>query len=341
MPSSISSSERIVPASPWGRIWGWSLIATVVVLAVLEAGWRMAGYTPSIVDDQALWSSWRARVESAGPRTVVALGESRMQLAFNIPEAVSALPGYDIIQLSIDGRAPAAALRDIADNTSFAGIVLCSIDANGLDPQCRDEQQEYIDYYHNRFGPGERINRALATVLQERLAMVNPLVNLRYLTGEWVRTRSLPNGYLTTYPDRMRLADYTRLDIDAHRSARLAGLEDYYRRFTPAAPDEWLASQAELERCVQAIRDRGGNVAFIFMPTGSGHAAIMEQAYPRALYWDRFAAATGAITLLFQDEPSLSGFDTPDDSHLDRRDTPRFTRALISVLRDRGLFEGR
>ncbi len=160
MRSSISSSERIVPEAPWRQIWGRSLIATVIIMIMLEAGWRMAGYTPSIVDNQALWSSWRARVESAGPRTVVALGESRMQLAFNIPEALSALPGYEIIQLSIDGRAPVAALRDIADHTSFAGIVLCSIDGNGLDPQCRDEQQEYVDFYHNRFGPGERINRA-------------------------------------------------------------------------------------------------------------------------------------------------------------------------------------
>jgi len=319
----------------------WGLAIALSVLCVMEAAWRVHGYVPSIVDDPALWSSWRAKLAGTDSRSVGLLGASRLQLAFSLPEAHDILPDYDIIQLAIDGRAPLAAVKDIAEETDFRGIVICSIDASGLDPESWNEQQEYVDYYHNRFTISDRINRVVATEIQKRVVVVNPLLNFKLLAGELVRMGTLPGGYLTTYPNRMRTADFTRLDIAAHRTFRLTTLATSYRRSTPTAPDDWFAGTTELEPYIQAIRNRGGDVVFIRMPTGPEHYEIHNEAYPRTQYWDRFAAATGARTIHYLDEPALRSFDTPDASHLDARDAPAFTRAFIAILTEQGLFTDR
>ena len=55
--------------------------------------------------------------------------------------------------------------------------------------------------------------------------------------------------------------------------------------------------------------------------------------WPRALFWDRLAGATRAMTVHFEDYPQLARFGCPDGSHLGADDVPGFTRALVEVLR--------
>ena len=64
-----------------------------------------------------------------------------------------------------------------------------------------------------------------------------------------------------------------------------------------------------------------------------------QDTYPRSAYWDHLAAATGAATLHFQDEPELTRFECPDTSHLDQRDAPAFTAALVDALARDGILE--
>jgi hypothetical protein len=44
--------------------------------------------------------------------------------------------------------------------------------------------------------------------------------------------------------------------------------------------------------------------------------------------------------LHFRDVPAMVRLPLPDTSHLDRRDAPAFTRALLDELGRRGLFTG-
>ena len=70
----------------------------------------------------------------------------------------------------------------------------------------------------------------------------------------------------------------------------------------------------------------------------SGQLWQMEQSrFPRALYWDTMARMTHAATIHFEDVPELARFDCPDDEHMDCRDAPAFTAALVSELGRRGL----
>jgi hypothetical protein len=43
--------------------------------------------------------------------------------------------------------------------------------------------------------------------------------------------------------------------------------------------------------------------------------------------------------LHFADEPALAAFHLPDDSHLDFRDKPAYTKALVDALVRRGWVE--
>jgi hypothetical protein len=82
----------------------------------------------------------------------------------------------------------------------------------------------------------------------------------------------------------------------------------------------------------EQIRARGGEVVLIRMPTSGDLWTLHELQYPRAEYWDRLVAVTGLPAIHFADYPGLSGFECPDFSHLDARDSPRFTQALAAIL---------
>jgi hypothetical protein len=41
--------------------------------------------------------------------------------------------------------------------------------------------------------------------------------------------------------------------------------------------------------------------------------------------------------LHFRDQPGMRDLTCPDEMHLDQRDQPAFTRALVSALRERGV----
>jgi hypothetical protein len=55
------------------------------------------------------------------------------------------------------------------------------------------------------------------------------------------------------------------------------------------------------------------------------------------MFWDRLAKTTRATTIHFKDYPSLSDFECPDTSHIDSKDGPRFTKALIDILVEKGI----
>ena len=81
----------------------------------------------------------------------------------------------------------------------------------------------------------------------------------------------------------------------------------------------------------------GGRVVFLQMPVDGETRALEDERCPRAQNWDRLLSRTGAVGLHYLDHPELAAFRTGDGSHLDRRDAPAFTRALLRILGDRGL----
>jgi hypothetical protein len=199
-------------------------------------------------------------------------------------------------------------------------------------------QQPYVDHYHVKHTINEKLNRSISTAIQRRFAMIHPHLRLDDVFMHLAKHRRLPPPYyMETYADRSRLADYTVVDLQAHRRFIIGRVEQSYTTSDLPTASQWLEEAMEIEGCVQAIHARGGHVAFVRFPTSGEHLNCDERAFPKHRYWDRFAARTSAVCIHFLDLPELSDFECPDTSHIDRSDAPRFTLRLAKVLKDQGL----
>jgi hypothetical protein len=322
---------RPVPAGSWGRTWLATAALAVMAVGGIELAMRHRGYRPSVKDDEYGWAWQRARASDGSPHTVAILGTSRIHLAFS-PEAFErALPGWTPVQLAIDGTQPAAALIDLADDPSFRGVVLVDTFESGIAPENLISQRAYVAAYHRRWrAPGAMAERWLAIRVESQLAILSD-------TGVHIAATGASPPYVATFSDRSQFADYALTDV-AERRRKLVD------RLAPVAPptqhdaDVWLDGALQMEPHIAAIRARGGAVVYLRMPTCDERWAADQRSEPRALYWDRLAARTAAVTIHFADHPSLRSFDCPDTSHIASKDGPRFTTALIDLLRTRGVF---
>lgn len=338
MPSSTSSSDptvhdvprRPVPAGPWGTTWLATAAIALVAIAAIELAMRARGYRPSVKDDEYAWAWQRARVSDGSPRTVAVLGTSRIRLAFSPSAFTAALPGWTAVQLAIDGTQPAGALVDLAGDPDFRGVAIIDTLESGIVAENRNSQRAYIAAYHRRWrAPGAMAERWLATPVQSHLAILSDTLLHILATG------ATP-PYVATFPDRTQFADYALTDIAERRKKLLD-------RLAPTPPtsqeaDAWLASVLQMEPYIAQIQARGGQVVYLRMPTCDERWATDQITEPRPLYWNRLAEKTRAIAIHFADFASLRDFECPDTSHIASRDGPRFTRAVIDLLADRGVF---
>ncbi len=337
MPSSTSSSSERIPEGAWLRTWIAALLAFVVATAALEALGRALGHRSMVVDTKALWSLERDRVYERGPRTVVVLGASRMQLGFSTDEFRRRLPGYSVVQLSANGRYPIATLLDLAEDEDFNGVVICALSALALAPDRWYDQQRLVDYYHRQWTLASKIDRIIATRVELGLVAVNPYTRYLKTVSRAVRSKPLPKPYyMTLHADRSREADYAVVDVERKRAKRLRSARGYYLRENGLTPEVWLAGIPVIEQAVQAIRARGGEVVFVRMPTWGEHWELDEAHFPRRIFWDGLAERTSAVTIHFRDVAGMQ-VDCPDWSHLDTRDRARFTAALLLELQARSV----
>jgi hypothetical protein len=322
--------RRPVPAGPWGATWLAAAAITLVAVAAIELAMRARGYRPSVKDDEYAWAWQRARVSDASPHTVAILGTSRIHLAFSPSAFADALPGWTAVQLAIDGTQPAGALVDLAADPDFRGVAIVDTLESGIVAENRNSQRAYITAYHRRWrAPGAMAERWLATPVQSHLAILSDTLLHILATG------AAP-PYVATFPDRTQFADYALTDVAERRKKLLDRLAPTPP--TPQQADAWLASVLEMEPSIAAIQARGGQVVYLRMPTCDERWATDQITEPRPLYWNRLAARTRAIAIHFADFPSLRDFQCPDTSHIASRDGPRFTRAVIDLLADRGVF---
>lgn len=303
----------------------------MAVVSAVEVVWRAAGHAPTVVDSPDLWAYERSRVRGAGRAAVVLAGSSRMQLDIDIDRFRRRLPEHELVHLAIDDSQPVAVLRDLADDPAFLGTVVVDITTWGLSRGAWDGQQRHVDHYHRRSTLNTRWNARLGALFRSRLVLLNPQVEL----GSILRTgRPSAPFYLETLPDRSRKADFSRADLAAHRAFRTRSLVAQ----PPTPPVErWLEEALAVDAMARRIVARGGAVAFVRFPSSGASWDYTERTYPRAVFWDRFAAEAASVVFHFKDNPVMADLECPDYSHLDRRDTARFTDALVDELLARGV----
>ncbi len=321
----------------WIKIYALGLATAIGVAVIAERHWRMLGYHPTVIDDKALWSVERYRLDDRRD-TLAVLGASRIQLGFDPDSFRQLYPQWHLVNLTVNGHYPLATLSDIATNTDFRGTLLISIDARSLLREFRPMQQAWVDYYRRDFGPGLWLQAQLASRFQLARVTANPEFSLVRRVVSWLDDGAPPHvTYVTFDRSRFGKADYRQVDAAYHLEHRVAGLRQFYEKFSLPSPELWLADTAPMLDDIKTIQERGGKVILLRMPTRGGYWDLDQQFLPRASYWDALARSPGLDTLHFEDVPAIEQFALPDGSHLDFRDRSAFTRALLCTLEMQGM----
>jgi len=325
---------RQIPGGRWGLVWLVTLAIVGGSVFALERFVRGRGFVPSVKDDEFSWALARRQASNDSPRTVAVLGASRILLAFSPQAFRAALPDWQYVQLAKQGSHPIAALRDLALDPAFRGVALVDASEGSFDVSNWHSQDAVVATYHRGWRSiGQLAERRLETFVQSRVALLAG-DGLRTI-GSLVRHGTWPTPfYTTTFADRTKFANYNMTDVERRRLVQLARLEGYTAEIGDA--EGWLASALAQEVFVALIQARGGQVVYVRMPTCGTRWQVDETKWPKALFWDRLAHSTRAMTIHFKDYPALSGFTCPDTSHIDSKDGPQFTRAVIEILRQRG-----
>lgn len=343
MPSSTSNSDLRRPKISHGLLWIAAVSVVILLLASAEILNRLHGISPSVVDTAQLWRYLRDRVGSGSisGTQIVVIGDSRANLDID-PRVLSAETGFEVVMLGIDGASSWPVLRDLAEKTSFRGIILYSFRADSLDGDSDLAHQYVRDYYaqYANLGKYERIlNTRIALFLQSRLSVFSTRPEKLYLSfTSPAEARAL--NFLVVGPDRTMKAYYyeklTRGQLSQIRAARIRRVkETNHSVHNPVF--HWEQQMLRISRWVRLVEDRGGHVVLVRFPTSDEHWIEDEQLHPRSEYWDRIDQLTGAVTIHFQDIDGIEDIDCPDTSHLGADDSVRFTTALSTELVRRGI----
>ena len=342
---SSTSNSKAAAGTGWGRAFALGIALYVLAIAALEVAGRRAGYRPIAApdNDRALWAVQRERVDHDGPNLVALAGNSRMMRSFSSPALRDALPDGDYVQLAVLGAEPGAVLRDLLVDPAFRGVLVCGIwEADRFwDPA---PQAPYVTYFHERWGWNERWNARARFFVNERLVSVltqmNPMWRLFFAFEDGA---TLGPQYDRFARDRMNLVDFA---LPAWASVvpkrQQEGLWWLRTNARPQALERqapaWVEQALALEPLIRAFQARGGRMVYVRLP--SSNAGDPDGALRQAMreaYWDPFASRTAAAAIHFRDLPEARGLETPDAGHIDARDAPRFTRAVVDELRRRGV----
>ena len=339
--ASTQSFDRPVPAGPWGWIWILTILAVLTLGGILEIAWRTKGHRPMLQDRPDLWAYHRSRVYSSDGRSLVLLGTSRLHCGLAPTFIREVLPDWKVTQLAVTaGGSAVAALRDLAQDAEFNGVIWCGIRASDMDWVRRSDQRSWIDYFHKRYSPSDWVGLPIRSAWDRLLVLNNPELSLRTTLVEVLKRSRMPRPMAVRFEfDRTRYAQIRAIRWRGPKRKWEQRLREYRRQQDQGPsmdPDVWLSEAMRLETYVDLLRERGGKVIFLRMPSSGVLRDYEEITRPKALFWDRFANATQAQTLHYLDVPALRFFDCPDLSHLDEADAQRFTQALLEELDRRG-----
>lgn len=305
-------------------------------LGAWEWHWRARGVMPGLIDSSQAWARQRDRVYDEQLRPVVFLGASRTVYGLDPKVWKSQRPGDKPIMLAINGHYPLAALRDLALDEDFSGLVLCDIDSYGLLPAHHAMQQPWVDYHRQRWNANWHGHRVLLNAWQRNSVLANPGVGLwATLKRQFVGGTFIP-GYSDSDSNRAGEMRFERANVAALAAHFDRGVDAKIARFPAPSPDEFVAGLDEVRTWIEALRDRGGDVVFVNLPV-QGRLVEMETRYmPRREYWDAFARVSGVRAMHYEDVPEWAALELPDRSHVRREDRVALTLGLMSALDRRG-----
>lgn len=99
----------------------------------------------------------------------------------------------------------------------------------------------------------------------------------------------------------------------------------------------WESNLKRVKAAVDKIQARGGKVIFVRDPSSGELRELEDRITPRAAFWDRLLAETGAPGIYDRDYPALRDFECPEWSHLSAADSVEYTKRFSAVLSELGV----
>jgi hypothetical protein len=331
---------------PQARLTAAAWLVLVLVVAGVVA-WELKMRSLGLVagdleDGKAGWAVERRKLESGVHDGVVIMGGSRILFDTNL-DAWKEMTGKRPIQLAMPGWNGQPVLKDIADNTRFAGLVVFDVAPTQLFRAGSGGNPAFagaLEYWRSE-GPAMRAGHRLGDLLSRYFAFLDEQYSLTALIDQL----DLPNRgkvggpYLGPWKLSERYADRQYVlwrEIETNERLREHAIRVWLAtQRSPPGEDLIARICADIRASVAKVRARGGDVVFIRPPSAADYLAREDAATPRAATWDRLLRETGSFGIHFQDYPEIQGLNLPEQSHLTREDAARFTRAYIGVLRER------
>jgi hypothetical protein len=302
-----------------------------VLTGALELDYRAHGERPRVPDSVALLGLVVRAAESAPGDAIIIAGSSRALADIDAATLSAALGGRPVFQLARDGISCLPTLDQLARETTFAGTVLCGTEPTslfGIDERDRERTGLPVLRLPSLTWAGW-IDARSAVLAQSHLAILSR--DIRAMERPIFGRGAWPAQPPPADPmQRASMRHFTGIDTAAADARWAALFETGGGRST--SPEELAATIAYVRGLVARLARRGGRVVFVELPSNGRTHAVEERRYPRATYWNPFAAQVGAPTLTVRDLPALNAFHCPDGSHLDADDAPAFTGALAAAL---------
>lgn len=335
----VAAPLRAVPDGRWRKTWLLGLLVAAALSGGAELGWRAQGQRPTANgDDLDLWAVERARVSNHDKRTLVIIGKSRAQLDLDGATIKRRYPDHTVVQLALNGRGAFAVFEDLVADEAFVGTVLFSLTEPDLTLGDADAQRPAVDRA-DRLGPDAGWNARLRALVASHLAMRSHLLLPERVLDQLAKGQWPANNFIVTDPDRFSRGDFSRANLDVVKGDVIDRVRNVLGRLgtmqNPSWP--WMEHMQRIAPMKATLEQRGGRVVFLHLPVTEESEFFSNRVWPKQRFWDAFARSVGGAAVHYRDFPSLRGFRSPDTSHLDAADAPRFTGALLRILEKRGL----
>lgn len=311
-------------------VWAFGVMA-------YERHLRSEGHLPTVIDTPQLWAQERSRVY--GDQALVFIGASRTLYGIDLDTVEAMLPQSNAVMLALNGRYPLATLQALAEDADVTGTLLVDVDARGLSEYNWGAQAESNRYFADDWTPSWSVHRRLLSPLQRHGVSLNPRLGWLPMSKSWLEMAPPPFvAHDALSARREGCLDFDRVDAAGLAQMFKADLERELEKHLPPPAEAWLNKLAPVKDWVRRIEARGGRVVFFVPPVSGYQSTLVEAAYPRARYWQRFIDHYQLRGWHYLDDDGLLDEITlPDDSHVDASQKGAYTRRLLGNLLREGL----
>lgn len=306
---------------------------------------RANGRELSYPSTKSFWNQERNKLQDHPDATVI-IGSSRVLFGIDL-EVWKEEMGTRPIQLAMEGTSPVPVLKHLAQDENFRGSLLVGVTPDLFFTPENTRATSRADKqvaFHADETPAQKLSHQINMVLEsklvfldeEQLGLENLLVHVPLPNREGVMQFPVFAYHFTKLSEhRQRSMTQAFLDSKALQKQQTGVWATFSRMDTlpPIVGPQLMLLLDTIKVAVDRIVKRGGKVMFVRMPSSGGCLARETAKFPRQAYWDKLLAHTGAKGYYFQDYPTLSGFDCPEESHLTPKDTKIFTRNLLQIIK--------